>query len=246
MKRYTDVFLRQEQITKSVNISSIEKPLIEEYVIKKWQKIINLTAKILDVPSGLIMQITEDSMRVFLKSKNIDNPYQEGASDSLGSGLYCETVIGNNADLLVDNALKYEEWKDNPDVKLNMISYYGLPIQWPDNDFFGTICVLDNKENFYSDTFKQLITEFKTSIEKDLELLCQTQEIKESLSKIKVLNGLLPICSHCKKIRDDKGYWNQIESYIREHSDAEFSHSICQECAKKYYPFMFNGAEKKF
>jgi len=154
MKRYTDVFLRQEQITKNVIISNIEKPQIEEGVIKKWQKIINLTAKILDVPSGLIMQITEDSMRVFLKSKNIDNPYQEGASDSLGSGLYCETVIGNNADLLVDNALKYEEWKDNPDVKLNMISYYGLPIQWPDNDFFGTICVLDNKENSYSDTFK--------------------------------------------------------------------------------------------
>ena len=60
----------------------------------------------------------------------------------------------------------------------------------------------------------------------------------EALSKIKTLSGLLPICSHCKKIRDDKGYWNQIESYIHKHSDAEFSHSICPECAKKYYPDM--------
>lgn len=236
MKRYADVLLRQERITKSVSITSTEKPDIEELVVKKWQKIIDLTAKIVNVPSGLIMQITENSMQVFLKSNSKGNPYPEGGSDSLGHGLYCETVIGNNAELLVDNALKYEEWKDNPDVKLNMISYYGLPITWPDNDFFGTICVLDNKENIYGDTFKELISEFKISIEKDLELLCQTQELKRSLCKIRQLSGLLPICMHCKKIRDDKGYWKSIESYIHEHSEAELSHSICKECAKKYYP----------
>ncbi len=49
-------------------------------------------------------------------------------------------------------------------------------------------------------------------------------------------SGLIPICSSCKKIRDDKGYWNQIESYIESHSEADFSHSICPECAKKLYP----------
>jgi len=61
-------------------------------------------------------------------------------------------------------------------------------------------------------------------------------QLQASLSEIKKLSGLLPICSSCKKIRDDKGYWNQIESYIREHSEAEFSHGICPECAKKLYP----------
>lgn len=54
--------------------------------------------------------------------------------------------------------------------------------------------------------------------------------------EIKVLKGFLPICASCKKIRDDKGYWNQIESYIRDHSEAEFSHSLCPDCAKKLYP----------
>ena len=63
-------------------------------------------------------------------------------------------------------------------------------------------------------------------------------ELKNTLSEVKTLSGLLPICSHCKKIRDDKGYWNQIESYIHEHSEAEFSHGVCQECAEKYYPDM--------
>lgn len=64
------------------------------------------------------------------------------------------------------------------------------------------------------------------------------EELQKALSEVKTLRGFLPICSHCKKIRDDKGYWNQIESYIHKHSDAEFSHSICPECAKKHYPDM--------
>ncbi len=61
----------------------------------------------------------------------------------------------------------------------------------------------------------------------------------DALSRIKTLSGLLPICASCKKIRDDKGYWKQIESYISEHSDALFSHGICPDCAKNYYPGLF-------
>jgi len=60
--------------------------------------------------------------------------------------------------------------------------------------------------------------------------------LRNALSNVKQLSGLLPICSHCKKIRDDKGYWNQIEVYIDQHSEATFSHGICQECVKKHYP----------
>jgi PAS domain S-box-containing protein len=62
------------------------------------------------------------------------------------------------------------------------------------------------------------------------------KELQEALSKVKLLGGLLPICANCKKIRDDKGYWQQIEAYIRKHSEAEFSHGICPECARKLYP----------
>lgn len=61
-------------------------------------------------------------------------------------------------------------------------------------------------------------------------------ELQEALAKVKQLSGLLPICANCKKIRDDKGYWNQIEGYISAHSDAYFSHGICPECEKKLYP----------
>ena len=61
------------------------------------------------------------------------------------------------------------------------------------------------------------------------------EKLKQTLSKVKQLSGLLPICSSCKKVRDDKGYWNKIESYVRKHSDAEFSHGLCPECSDKIY-----------
>ncbi len=61
------------------------------------------------------------------------------------------------------------------------------------------------------------------------------QKAKQILEETKILRGLIPICASCKKIRDDKGYWNQIEMYIEKHSDAHFSHGICQECQDKLY-----------
>lgn len=63
-------------------------------------------------------------------------------------------------------------------------------------------------------------------------------ELQNALSKVRLLSGFLPICASCKKIRDDQGYWQQVEEYIRDHSEAEFSHSLCPECGKKLYPFL--------
>jgi PAS domain S-box-containing protein len=61
-------------------------------------------------------------------------------------------------------------------------------------------------------------------------------KLHDALRRIRTLRGIIPICAACKKIRDDQGIWNQIESYIRDHSDADFSHSICPECSRKLYP----------
>ncbi|MBA4391425.1 MAG: hypothetical protein C0399_10885 [Syntrophus sp. (in: bacteria)] len=81
--------------------------------------------------------------------------------------------------------------------------------------------------------FAKDITERKGTEEEREKLI---SELQEALTRVKTLGGLLPICSSCKKIRDDKGYWNQIEVYIRDHSEADFSHGICPECSKIMYP----------
>jgi PAS domain S-box-containing protein len=68
-------------------------------------------------------------------------------------------------------------------------------------------------------------------------------DLQVALDKVKTLRGLIPICSSCKKVRDDKGYWQQVESYVSEHTLAEFSHGICPDCFKKLYPHYNNEDE---
>ncbi len=77
-----------------------------------------------------------------------------------------------------------------------------------------------------NEKLKQEIKERKNTI----------RELEQTLNEIKILRGILPICSYCKKIRDDKGYWNQLEKYLMDHSKAELSHSLCPDCAKEHYP----------
>ena len=68
-------------------------------------------------------------------------------------------------------------------------------------------------------------------------------ELKATQARLKVLSGLLPICANCKKIRDDTGYWNKIEAYIQDHSEADFTHGICPTCARKLYPELYKNDE---
>ncbi len=66
------------------------------------------------------------------------------------------------------------------------------------------------------------------------------EQLNETLSKVRTLSGLLPICASCKRIRDDQGYWQKLETFVHEHSNAEFSHSICPECMERLYPDFAN------
>ena len=75
------------------------------------------------------------------------------------------------------------------------------------------------------------------------ELKKLNSELQASLAKVKLLRGLLPICASCKKIRDDTGYWNQVETYVADHSEAEFSHGICPECAARLYPGFYKKTD---
>lgn len=76
-------------------------------------------------------------------------------------------------------------------------------------------------------------------LELQSELVTVNRELQDALAEVKQLSGLLPICSSCKKIRDDAGYWQQIEGYISDHSEADFTHGICPECMKNLYPQLY-------
>lgn len=83
---------------------------------------------------------------------------------------------------------------------------------------------------------KELMARVRTH----LELKRTRERLKDQLAEIRTLRGILPICSSCKKIRDDQGFWEQVEVYFRNHSDVEFTHGICPECARNLYPELFD------
>lgn len=175
----TKVKLREENRTVEVPITNENKPAVSESIMSRWQTIINIVAELFDVPAGLIMRITNTHMTVFLKSQNEDNPYPADGKDTLLHGLYCETVIGRDQELHVANSLDDEAWKDNPDVALDMISYYGLPIKWSDGEVFGTICALDNKTNAFDERYRKLLQYFQDMIEGDLRSLEEIARLEE-------------------------------------------------------------------
>jgi len=150
---------------------------IPKETLKKWQNIVNTLAEIMNVPAALIMRVNPPEIEVLRASDNEENPYEAGDKEKL-LGLYCEEVIKTDKELLIDDARKRGKWKDNPDVKLGMISYFGFPLKWPDGAIFGTICVLDSEKNEYSELFRKLMIQFKEIIESHLELIFQRREIE--------------------------------------------------------------------
>ncbi len=149
---------------------------IPEEVLKKWQEIADLLAELLSIPAALIMKIENEFMEVYISSNSENNPYHVGDKEKW-YGLYCETVIKTQKKLLVPNATTDKNWDQNPDIKLGMISYFGVPINFPDNSPFGTLCVLDKKENYFSSKHEKLIQQFKRVLELDLVLIQSNREL---------------------------------------------------------------------
>lgn len=218
--------------------------VVSEPVMKSWQEIVDILAAMIDVPAALIMRYRKPRIEVFVAGDSDGNPYKSGESEELfGSGLYCETVIRTGSKLLVPDSLADDHWKDNPDVKLNMISYLGFPIRYPNGDPFGTLCVLDKKRNTYSEKVEKLMEKFRSLIESQIEILHINQVLGYSnarpvdlLPELQALRGVVPICASCKAIRDKDGQWHPIESYIGRKAAVGLSHGICPDCMKRLYP----------
>lgn len=147
-------------------------------------------------------------------------------------------VMGLYAGLLL---LEYSQGRQGFRIQYELFLFvlFGMMLTW--FAFFGGFVTnirrrlrLQNEEiqKAHEETKLEMEERKRAQIEKDNLIV----ELQEALKKVKTLGGLIPICASCKKIRDDQGYWSQIESYIQTHSEAEFSHSICPECAKKLYP----------
>ena len=103
------------------------------------------------------------------------------------------------------------------------------------------------------DLLELKVKERTAQLEKEIQERKQTEaekdtlvvELRKTLNEIKTLRGILPLCSYCKRIRNDKGFWEQVDVYIHQHSDADISHSLCPDCMQKYYPDEFKDIHKE-
>jgi PAS domain S-box-containing protein len=183
-----------------------------EWVMEKWQDIADILAESIGIPAALVMKTEDEFMEVFISSHSKNNPYHVGDKEKW-DGLYCEMVIKTQNKLLVTNAQKDNKWDKNPDIKLGMISYLGFPINFPDNQPFGTLCVLDNKERPFTALDEKLILQFKNGIELDLALI-QTFDIKT--------NELVKTIKEQQSKLSDKNIELQIAKEISEESEKRY------------------------
>ncbi|WP_445475587.1 PAS domain S-box protein [Methanococcoides methylutens] len=167
-----------------MRIYHTKKPGIPDKIVAKWQRIVDQMARVIGVPAGLIMKVDPSQIEVFLSSVTEDNPYEKGERADLNTGLYCETVMKQRRQLLVTDALKDTEWDHNPDIELGMIYYLGFPLEWPDGEIFGTICVLDVKDNPKATSYAELIFEFKEAVETDLCVVLQLAEREQLIERL--------------------------------------------------------------
>lgn len=216
--------------------------IIPSHIVEIWQQVVDTISNLISVPSVMINRLSPSELEVFRSNNSPDNPFPAGTKMQ-SAGLYCEAAVKKRQKVLVQDARKDPVWADSPTAKAGIFAYMGYPVLWPDGSIFGTICAVDTKENKWGTIYESLFDTFRAAIEAHLALVDtlehlekKNQKLELALSEVKTLQGLIPICASCKKIRDDKGYWNQIESYIQKHSKAVFSHSICPQCTQNLYP----------
>jgi transcriptional regulator with GAF, ATPase, and Fis domain len=228
----------------NMDANPFNRKTLTEDILKEWQNLLNETAAILGVPAGLITRVDGNEIEILLSSETEGNPYPAAYTSSYpDSEWYCEHTLKNKGVNLIPNALQDTQWKENPAaVELHMISYLGMPIERPDGGQFGTVCFIDSKQNAHNDMHIRLVQQIKRMIELSLRIVLAKEEIDRRDRLLDDLSKIYPICSYCKKVREESGQWVSVEKYVRDVSGAMPSHGVCPQC----YQRELNQFEKHF
>jgi len=213
-------------------------PEIPPQTLANWQRIVDLIARLADVPASLVMRSDPPHHSVHVSSAGAGNPYVPGLRFTLGPRLYCHGVMSRDGELVVEDAYKDPDWDDNDDLEHGMSFYIGYPLKWPDGQVFGTICVLDRRRNRRALMFREGLREFARVIEADLALLSEmarrkrlerdlqsaldemeqrvadrTRDMEEANTALRVLLGNL----EAARAEHDAGIAQQIKGLVMPH-----------------------------
>jgi len=174
--------------------------------IEKWQKTINLLAKLFDAPAGFLVQYTPSGFQVTIASEQDSNPYPAGVVIEPDANIFCRKIVDTRKELYVSNASIDVCWDTNPEVRDDgFTSYLGVPVFWPSGEVFGTFCVMDYDETDYQEAYFELIHHLKEILEADLSMLglyeqMQKLAITDALSGINNRRGFLVLAEQRIKL----------------------------------------------
>ena len=196
-----------------------------------YDNIVRLASKLCGAPIALVSLISND--RQWFKAKvglGLDETPRELA--------FCTHAILDNKTMVVEDATMDPRFCGNPYVQSGpgIRFYAGAPLTDSEGHNLGTLCVIDSVPRSLSPEQQEALESLRQVAVHLIEQRAVTMQLAEALENLKTLQGLLPICSYCKNVRNDEGYWERIEDYLHQHSDADFTHSICPTCLRENFP----------
>jgi GAF domain-containing protein len=208
---------------------------------RSFDAITELASFICETPIALVSLV--DRERQWFKSK-----VGLAASETHRDFSFCAHAIVQGSLLVVEDATADARFADNPLVtgEPRIRFYAGAPLITPAGHALGSLCVIDRTPRKLSAERASALEKLASLVVTQLELRRVSHELAEAATNLKTLSGMLPICSHCKGIRDDKGYWQRVELYVQAHSEAEFTHSICPDCMKREHPELYELLDDEF
>ncbi len=198
---------------------------------RAYDDVTRIAASICAVPIAIVSLIDTD--RQWFKSR-----LGLAVAETHRDQAFCAHTILKPELLEVEDATLDVRFADNPLVlgDPGIRFYAGAPLLTPAGHALGSLCVIDREPRKLSAEQKASLESLARLVMNNLELRRTAAELAAAAANIKTLSGMLPICCACKQIRNDQGYWQQVETYIAKHTDATFTHSYCPKCAKIYFP----------
>jgi hypothetical protein len=204
-------------------VAILDSPMEEAY-----DRLSRIASLLTNSPVALISLVDKDR-QFFKSSSGLPEPWKSRRETPL-SHSFCQHNRTAGKPLIISNATKDPLFRDNAAVaELNVVAYLGIPLVTADNYVLGSFCVIAVMNEI---ELRTEMAENRRFLEERDTLII---ELEKALKTVKELSGLLPICSYCKKIRDENGNWQQLEMYFEERSVASFTHGICRECINIHY-----------
>lgn len=206
--------------------------LLDTEVEKSYDDLVWLTSSICQTPIALVSLVDEN--RQWFKAR-VGLDVQETSRDS---SFCAHAILRPDEVMVVPDTLLDERFIDNPLVigDPGIRFYAGAPLNTSDGFSLGSLCVIDRVPRVLTEQQQIALRTLARQASVLIELRRTLSKLHDALGEIKLLKGLLPICSSCKNIRDVEGEWSNMELYIQKHSEAKFSHTICPDCAQRLYP----------